>query len=91
MFFYHENRVQRFLFTFLVYSFLAQEFAGKEKRFNYHITQKYRFFRNSNAFKIGSFPHRAKSSFGDRRSVCTVFMVHPDQVTVFLSRKTVSM
>lgn len=40
MFVYHENRIQRLLFTFLVYSFLAQEFAGKEKRFNYHITHK---------------------------------------------------
>ena len=40
MFVYLENRVQRFFFTFLVYSFLAQEFARKERRCNYHITHR---------------------------------------------------
>lgn len=56
-----------------------------------HYTQNQLFFRNSQAFKIGGFPHRANSSFDDQRSVGTLFTVHPNNVTFFPSQRTVSM
>ena len=56
MFIYHENRIQRVFFTLLVYLFLAQKFAGKERRFNHHITN-----RTSVSFVIGTLSKMAVS------------------------------